>query len=306
MDEIKTVITLESAKISCNFEQVENAIQDTLSEYKGAVFTEDSKTYAKKVVASLRTQKKTLQDNLRDAKKKYMIPWDEFEARAKKLIAMYDEPIDLINGQVKAFEDKRIAEKKQLIEQIYMESVPDETREYLPLMRIYNPKWENAIVKEKDIRKEMQEVSESTKNSVNTIQSMNSEAVSKALEMYKCNLSLSDAITYINQYEQQKQEILARNRENQRREEEERIRREERERILAEQRAKEALEKAEEEKAAAVEQAKAEGMQEAIDSLIPDVSAETAPYNYRISLSSDAKEKLEMYMDSVGIEWELI
>lgn len=289
MDEIKTIITLESAKISCNFDQVENAIQDTLSEYKGAVFTEDSKTYAKKVVASLRTQKKTLQDNLRDAKKKYMLPWDEFEARAKKLISMYDEPIDLINGQVKAFEDKRIAEKKQLIEQIYMESVSDEVKEYLPLMRIYNSKWENATVKEKDIRKEMQEVSESTKNAVNTIQSMNSEAVSKALEMYKCNLSLSDAITYINQYEQQKQEILAREMEKQRREEEERIRREERERILAEQRAKEALKQAEIEKAAAVEQAKAEGMQEAIDSLIPDVSVETAPYNYRISLSVDAK-----------------
>lgn len=50
MNDIQTVITMESAKISCNFEQVEAAINEILSEYKGAVFTEDSKTYAKRLL----------------------------------------------------------------------------------------------------------------------------------------------------------------------------------------------------------------------------------------------------------------
>lgn len=64
MSSIQAVITQEDAKITCNFEQVERAIQDKLAEYKGAVFTEDSKTYAKKEVASLRAEKKSLQDNI--------------------------------------------------------------------------------------------------------------------------------------------------------------------------------------------------------------------------------------------------
>ena len=64
--------------------------------------------------------------------------------------------------------------------------------------------------------------------------------------------------------------------------------------------------RAEEEKAAAVERAKAEAAQEVINSLIPDDGDETELYEYRISLSADAKEKLEMYMDSVGIEWEMM
>ncbi len=81
MEEIRAIITQEGARIQCNFEQVEKAIQDTLAEYKGAVFTEDSKAYAKKHVARLRAQKKELQDNLREEKKKYMRPWDELEAR---------------------------------------------------------------------------------------------------------------------------------------------------------------------------------------------------------------------------------
>lgn len=54
MSNITAVITQESAKISCNFDQVEQAIRGTLAEFEGAIFTEDSKVYAKKQVASLR------------------------------------------------------------------------------------------------------------------------------------------------------------------------------------------------------------------------------------------------------------
>lgn len=310
MEEVRTVITQESAKISCNFEQVEQAIQSVLAEYKGAVFTEDSKVYAKKHVAGLRAQKKTLQDNLREEKKKYMQPWDEFEAQAKQLINMYDEPIDLINGQVQAFEEKRIAEKKQLIEKIYSEMIAEELTQYIPLQKIYNVKWENATFKEREIRQEMFELSEKTKKDIQTISNMESDAVPKALSMYQTSLDINEAISYINSYERQKHEILAKEQERKRQEEEERIRREERERILAEQRAREeqeaALQQAEIEKNAAVEQAKEEAAQEVINNLIPDADGETSLYEYRISLSNDAKMKLEMYMDSVGIEWELM
>jgi len=299
---------------------VEKAIQDKLAEYEGIVFTEDSKASARKEVASLRAEKKSLQDNMRDAKTQYMKPWENFEAQANKLIGLYDEPIDLINGQIQAFEKKRIAEKKQLIQKIY-KCVPEDLQVYISLERIYNPKWENATYKEKDIKADIAEFVHKTENDLNTITSMQSEAVEKALNIYKDSLSLTDAITYINNYEQQKQQILAREQEKQRQEEAEKIRREEREKMLAEQRAREAkeaalrqakaekeeaLRQAEAERIAAVEQAREDAVQEVIESFIPNMEGEENLYEYRISLSDDAKEKLEMYMDSVGIEWEMI
>ena len=320
MNSIQAVITQKNAKITCNFQQVEKAIQDKLAEYEGVVFTEDSKIYAKKEVASLRAEKKSLQDNIRDAKKQYMKPWEDFEAQAEKLIGLYDEPINLINRQIQAFEKKRIAEKKQLIQKIY-ECVPEDLQVYISLESIYNPKWENATYKEKDIKADIAEFVHKTENDLSTIISMQSEAVEKALNIYKDSLSLTDAITYINNYEQQKQQILAREREKRLQEEAEKIRREERERMLAEQRAREAqeaalrqaeaekeaaLRQAEAEKIVAVEQARENAAKEVIESFIPDMEGEENLYEYRISLSSDAKEKLEMYMDSVGIEWEMI
>lgn len=310
MESIQAVITQESAVVSCNFEQVKEAIQERLARYEGAEFREESKIFAKKEVASLRAEKKAFQENLRNEKKKYMEPWDDFEAQAKELISLYDKPINLINGQVQAFEEKRIEEKKLLISQLYMELIPDGLKEYLPLNRIYNPKWENATMNKKKISEELAGLCESTQGAVNTIKGMDSEVVDKALEMYKRDLSLSNAVTYINNYERNKQEILLKEQERRRREEEERIRREEREKILAEQMAQAekeaALRKAEEEKAAAVEQAREEAAQEVIESLTPEDIRGTETYTYKIALSADAKDKLEMYMDSIGIEWELI
>ena len=243
MEEVTAVITQECAKISCNFEQVEKALHDRLSEYEGAVFTEDSKTIAKKHVASLRAQKKTFQDNLRDEKKRYMQPWDEFEAQAKRLIAMYDEPINLINGQVQAFEENRIAKKRELISQIYEELVPEDLSEYIPLKRIYNQKWENATTKEKDIRNEISSAAEKVQKDIATISAMESASESNALLIYRTNLDLTEAVSHINAYERQKQEILAREQERIRREAEEAARRaaeEERERKLKEAMALEA------------------------------------------------------------------
>ena len=151
MEEVRAVIVQQEGTVSCNFEEVEGYIKERLKEYDGAIFTEESKGYAKKELAKLRAEKKELNDNLRDAKKKYMAPWDAFEPKAKELINLFDEPITLIDGQVKAFEEDRIAQKKALIEAIYTELVGDLT-DIIPLERIYNPKWENATMKEKAIR----------------------------------------------------------------------------------------------------------------------------------------------------------
>ena len=330
MENIQAVITQQAATIECNFQEVEQAINARLAEYEGAVFTEDSRVMAKKEVASLRAEKKNLMDNLREAKRTYMAPWDAFEPRAKALISLYDKPIELIDGQVKAFEEKRIAEKRELIRQVYRELAGD-VADIIPLKKIYSPKWENAGTREKAIREEIGNAAVNARQALETIHGMHSEAEEEALQVYRDTLNLSDAVAHINSYERQKQEILAREAERRHREELERIRREERERVEAERRAREekeaamrraeeekaaALRKAEEEKAAAlrqaemekaaaVEQAREEAAQEVVDSLSPELDGDTVTYEYRMELTEDAKAKLEMYLDSVGIDYEV-
>ena len=320
MTEVRAVITQQEGTVSCNFEEVEAYIKDRLKEYDGAIFTEESKGYAKKELAKLRAEKKELNDNLRDAKKKYMAPWDAFEPKVKELINLFDEPITLIDGQIKAFEEGRIAQKKALIEAIYTELFGD-LADIIPLERIYNPKWENATMKEKAIREEVLAQATAARIALDTIHGMHSDAETKALDVFKQTLSLPEAISCINAYESQKAEILRKEQERQREEELERIRREEREKLEAERKAleereaqrraaEEALEaqrrQLEAEKQAAVEQARETGAQEVIESLTPDAEEDTQLYEYRVALSEKGKEAFEMYLDSVGIDWEMI
>lgn len=301
MNNTVAVITQESAKISCNFDQVEQAIKGTLAEFKGVVFTEDSKTYAKKQVASLRKQKKEFQENLRDAKNQYMAPWNEVETRAKNLIALYDEPINFINGQVQAFEEKRIREKKEEIEAVYNELVPEDLQDYIPLECIYGAKWDNATTNMKTVRKEISEAVTKTQSEISVISSMGSDKVQAALALYMANRNLAAAVKYISDYEARKKEILAQQEmreaeraEALRREEIEKIRREERARIAEEERIRN------------------EAKREAVEEIKTVDEAAAAPLSgkqsmkviYTVVATAEEIQEIEMAFNSLGIYFE--
>lgn len=301
MNNTVAVITQESAKISCNFDQVEQAIKGTLAEFKGVVFTEDSKTYAKKQVASLRKQKKEFQENLRDAKNQYMAPWNEVETRAKNLIALYDEPIDFINGQVQAFDEKRIREKKAQIEAAYNELVPGDLQDYIPLECIYGAKWDNATTNMKTVKKEISEIVTKTQGEISVISSMGSDKVQAALALYMANRNLAAAVKYISDYEAKKKEILA---QQERREAEraEALRREEIEKIRREERARIAEE----------ERIRNEAKREAVEEIKTVDEAAAAPLTekhsmkviYTVVATAEEIQEIEMAFNSLGIYFE--
>ena len=301
MSNVAAVISQESAKISCNFDQVEQAIKGTLAEFEGVVFTEDSKTYAKKKVAGLRKQKKEFQENLRDAKNQYMAPWNEFETQAKNLIALYDKPINSINGQVQAFEEKRVREKKTEIEAAYNELVSDDLQDYIPLECIYGAKWDNATTNMKTVRKEISEAVTKTQSEISVISSMGSDKVQEALDLYMANRNLAAAVKYISDYEARKKEILA---QQERREAEraEALRREEIEKIRREERARIAEE----------EKIRKEAKREAVEEIKTVDEAAAAPLAgkqsmkviYTVVATVEEIQEIEMAFNSLGIYFE--
>lgn len=309
MENIQAVIEQKTGEIHFNFMEMKEFLDNKLEEYRTAVFTDDSVKLAKGHVAQLRKEQAEFRTRITDVKKMYMQPFDRFKAQADELIRLYDEPINFIDGQVKRFDGMRREEKRKLIASIYAELAGD-VAEYIPLQKIYNHKWENATFREKEIRKEISGVADSTRKAVGTIKAMDSDAVDRALAIYRQGLSLPDAVTYINDYERKKAEILLVEQEKRRQEEAERIRTEERRKVEEERLAAEKMEKmlraAQAEKEEAVNCAAESGRQEIIEELTPELTGNTELFEYRVALNEDAKKKLEMYMDSVGIEWELI
>lgn len=223
MEEIRVNVEQKNGVIGFNFEEIKEKLNSELEIYKNMIFTEDSKTEAKKTIASLRKLKKSVNDKKLEVKKSFMIPYTNFEAQVKELDNLIDEPINFINNQVEEFERKRVEEKKALISEIYTEIIAEheESSGYLPLQRIYDSKWENATTTKKAITEAIAERVDHVEKDLGIIRSMGLEFEDKGIEKYKATLELSDAIEVMNQYQKQKEEILRRQEEEAKRKAEE-------------------------------------------------------------------------------------
>lgn len=308
MNELQLIVNQKPGIIESNFEEIRKALADEMALRKKEVFTEDQKPLARSEVASLRKLKTVIDDKRKEVKKQCMAPYEEFDAKASELKSLIDEPIDLINKQIEEMEEKRKIERREKIQSLY-DSLIGDVAEYIPLNKIYNVKWENVSVTVTTIKKELTEIINSTRIAVTTLNSMTSDAVPEAIKRYKSNLDLAGAISYINQYETQKAEIMRREEEKRRQEEEqrrqqeeERIRRQERERIAEEERIRrEEREKAEKE----VVQEVSQGFfaKEADDDL-PFEQSSTVTAFYKVIATPEELEQVEMAFNSIGIFFE--
>ena len=305
MNELTLSIKQNPGSIEMNFDALEEQLDKKLADYKGAVFTEDSKAIAKSEVASLRKLKKDIEDGRKTVKKKWMEPYDQFEKRMKALSAKVDEPINAINDQVQAFEEKRRQEKREEIRQAIDGVAADyeEYRDYISLDKLYDSRWENISATMKSIKKDLVEKMEAIQTAVTSIKAMRSDKEPDALELYKRTYDLNRAIQMITTYEQNKADALKREEERRQREEErrrqaeiERARAAEREAIRREER----IRKEEQEKAQQV----VEQIPVVADDELPFEQPSTVTAFYRVVATPAELEEVEMAFNSIGIYFE--
>lgn len=312
MNELILQVRQNPGNIQLNFDELERQLDDKLSEYKGAVFTEESKGMAKAEVASLRKLKKEIDDTRKAVKKEWMKPYDEFETRMKRLTSKVDEPIQLIDKQVKEFDQKRKEEKRASIRALYEETRAEyeEYADYISLEKLYDPRWENTSVSTKTIKKSLREQMESIKTAIMSIRAMRSDKEADALKLYKNTLDLNKAVQLITTYEQNKAEALKREEQHRQQEEEQRrlteieqIRTMEREAITREEQIRR------ETREQTIQEAK-ETVDRTVE--IPEIPDDELPFEqpktitafYRVVATKEELEAVEMAFNSIGIYFE--
>lgn len=301
MNDLKFDVALTNGVIKVDFNAVEQEVNARVAEFDGAIVTEESKAFGKRVVADLRKFRTNIVDSNKLVKAEYMKPYDEFKSRVDELLQKIDKPINQINDQIKEMEAVRVAKRKVDIQALY-DGVIGEMLEYLPLEKIYDPKWENASVKLPAVKKAMIEVIGKAYEEVTTIKNMDSEAVPKALEMYKRDLSLANAVKYINNYESQRLEILRREEEKKRDLEIERIRREERERVAQEQQIREEARRETVEQLKSVDEERAAAYAPVYTQISEPVK--TRRVLYTVVGTEEELEELETALNSLGLYFE--
>ena len=123
-----------------NHEEIEKAVAEKMSYYKGLVYNDDQIIEAKKDRAALNKFIAALKAKDREIKKLCLQPYEEFHAKMIQIIAQVEEPAALIDRQVKDYEDGQKVQKLEAIRELFKAKG---FQPWVTLERIMNPSWLN-------------------------------------------------------------------------------------------------------------------------------------------------------------------
>lgn len=286
--------------ITFNFEELKQELEEKAGFYTNLVYTDEQIKEAKADKASMNKLKKALNDEKIRMEKEYMKPFTEFKAQVNEIIAIIDKPVNAIDTQIKAYEDKCRQDKQVAIEQYFAEI---EKPEWLTLRAIADPKWLNASVTLKSVKAAIDEKVQQIIKDMEMLSKI-PEFGFEATEVYKTTLNVNKAFDEANRMA----EIARRKRE-----------REEAERLAAEKAAAEAAEKAALEATQVEnepEQAEVESVQD--EFIMPDfdndmpsgeecIIPESGTYmTFKALLTTEDKANLMQWMKDRMIQFEVL
>lgn len=191
--ELKIISPQESGfikEITFNHEELKNEIAAKMQDYKTLVFTEETIKDAKVDRANLRKLKDAIEDERKRIKKLCNEPYLAFEKKVKEITSLIDEPIQIIDAQIKEVEEKKKAEKREQIEEIFNQY---DFGFELPLEKIFSDKWLNASTSLKSITDEIEAYWHDIKQDLETLGNL-PEFGFEAQECYKDTLNMNSAI----------------------------------------------------------------------------------------------------------------
>lgn len=134
----------ELAPIDANLAQIRDYVSGVVAKYQNAAYTDEEMKLAKADRAELRHLKEDIEVKRKQVKAKWNAPYVAFETEIKKITALIDEPVALIDGQIKDYEARRKESRKAELKAVF-----DKANTLGPLVSfegVLEPQWLNASV----------------------------------------------------------------------------------------------------------------------------------------------------------------
>lgn len=179
--------------IKWNKEELEAAVRHKIASYENVVYTEDNMKQAKADRAELNGLIKDIEDRRKIVKKIINEPYIVFEAELKDILALIQEPVGLIDKQVKAFEDQQKEEKKSKIRAAYDEVIGD-LESVLPFDKVFDSRYLNQTYKLATAQADIKSKVEKVRTDLEAIDSLESKYKLNAKDVYIKTLDLSKAL----------------------------------------------------------------------------------------------------------------
>lgn len=179
-------------EILWNHTEIKNEVAEKVKYYANLVYTDDQIKEAKSDRATLNKFVKALEDKRKEIKKQCLEPYEKFEKQMKEIIAIVNEPIAMIDSQVKGYEEQKKAEKLEKIKEYFNEK---NTHTYfLSLEMIMDSKWLNASTSMKSVQEAIDERLIQVGKDIATLSTL-PEFGFEAKAVYETTLDVSKAIS---------------------------------------------------------------------------------------------------------------
>jgi len=182
----------QNAPVVWNYMELRANLETALADYQNRVYTEDMLTEAKADRAKLNKLKDAISAERIARKKEYMQPFETFENQAKELCELIDTASSGIKAQLDTFEEKRLAEKMEVIRGLFADIISNYDLSFITLEMILDDKWLNKGTSEKAIATEITEKCERAVKDIEVIKRL--PYAFEAESVYKRTLDLNTAL----------------------------------------------------------------------------------------------------------------
>ena len=201
MLEIRVTAPTEEAfvkHIIWNADEIKSELSEKVKYYMNLVYTDAQVTEAKKDRAGLNKFIQALKAKDKEIKDLCLAPYNEFHTKMMEIINLVQEPADLIDQQVKGFEEEQKRKKMQEIQELY------DSKGFWPWVslenpRIWNPKWLNKTYSLKQINADLTHIQHEIGEEILSINGLQ-DGVEAALSAFKRTLDLKAAFSAASQY----------------------------------------------------------------------------------------------------------
>ena len=182
--------------IAFNYEEIKNELAERVHIYETVVYDDTQIKQAKADRADLNRFKKALNDERIRREKEYLKPFEDFKNKINELIKIVDKPCEIIDKQIKTYEEDQKAKKREEIKAFFEGLRSDEENtppDWLTFEQIFDDKWLNVSVKMSAIVVSIRDTIDRIKNDLVTLASLPNFGF-EATEVYKSTLDINRAI----------------------------------------------------------------------------------------------------------------
>ena len=182
-----------------NYEEIKSFLEEQMAYYKSVSYSPEDIKKAKADRAALNKLKKAITDRRLEIKKLYMEPYTVVENQAKDLVALIDEPLDLIKDFI-SLEDEIARNRKREQIKIWFGQMKsplgDLADSVFESPAFYDKSWENSSATAAKCQKEIKEKVDTAARIIETIRSAGGKHTAALINKYIETFSMEETYDY--------------------------------------------------------------------------------------------------------------